>query len=189
MSMGFSRRELLVTIAALGAAWVVAMLLLTAWQRRTGQRRAGSEPTLIHYPGTEDRPEQTSLNLGFRKYWFLLHEAYPSKSPYQFYDREMRQRGWRRHGAGEPQWYRRAEGGRVYDLLHAVWVSPDGLFQMELEMTSAVTQTGGEEEAVSEEREPGIKVYVTQQRVTIPSLMIPKGPGGRPRGEIEAAPE
>lgn len=187
--MGFSRRELLVAIAGLAAAWVVAMVLLTAWQRRSGQRQTGAEPALVHFPGTEGVAEQTSANLGFRKYWFPLDETYPSKSPYQFYDREMRQRGWRRHGAGEPQWYRRTEGGQVYDLLHAVWVSPDKLFQLELEMTSAVTQTEGEEEAVSEEREPGIKVYVTQQRVTIPSLMIPKGPGGRPRGEIEAAPK
>jgi len=183
--MRFSRKELVLTVAAMVAAWVVMLLLLAAWQRRSVSARSGSEPELIHYPGTEDAAEQTSVNIGLRRYWFSLDEAYPSKSVYRFYDREYRQRGWRRSHAGEPEWYRRSESGVFYDLFHAVWVGPDRLFQVELQMKSEVKPVREGGELVTEERVPGIKVYVTQRRVIFPGAMGPPERRTRPRGEIE----
>ncbi len=184
-NMRFGRRELVLTVAAMIAAWVVMLLLLAAWQRRSGSARPSSEPELIHYPGTEDVAEQTSVNLGLRKYWFSLDETYPSKSVYHFYDREYRQRGWRRLYRGEPQWYRRSERGMFYDLFHAVWVGPDRLFQVELEMKSEVKPVRDGGEVVAEERAPGIKVYVTQKRVIFPGTMGRPERRTKPRGEIE----
>ena len=183
--MKFSRRELVLTVAAMIAAWVVMLLLLAAWQRRSGSARSGSEPELIHYPGTEDVAEQTSVNIGLRRYWFSLDEAYPSKSVYHFYDREYGERGWRRSHPGEPEWYRRSERGLFYDLFYAVWVGPDRLFQVELQMKSEVKPVWEGGELVAEERVPGIKVYVTQKRVVFPGTMGRPERRTRPRGEIE----
>jgi len=181
--MKFSRRELALVIGILALAWAAIMLALGKWQRT--QPRAVTEPELVHYPGTERVQEQTSENLGLRKYWFLLNEDYPSKSVYYFYRNEYKEKGWRMVNPGEPQWYRRSEGGKLYDLFSATWVSPDRLFQLELQMKSEVTPIEREGEVVGEERAPGIKVYVTQRRGLIPSLMLPRDERkARPR-EIE----
>lgn len=181
--MKFSRKELALVLGVLVVAWAAMLLGLAKWQRSRGPRSA--EPELIHYPGTEGVEEQNSENLGLRKYWFLLNEDYPSKSVYEFYREEYREKGWRLVGAREPEWYRRPDGGKYYDLFSAMWVSPDSLFQVELQMKSEVRPIAGGGGAAGEEREPGIMVYVTQRRVLVPTLMAPQGREERPEGGIE----
>jgi putative component of toxin-antitoxin plasmid stabilization module len=76
-----------------------------------------------------------------------------------------------------------------YDLFHAVWVGPDRLFQVELEMKSEVKPVRDGGEVVAEERAPGIKVYVTQKRVILPGSMGRPERRTKPRGEIEVPSE
>lgn len=176
--MSFNRRELALVLGVVVIGWVALLLVLSKWQR-------GQPPQLVHYPGQEDVPEQTSQTIGMRRYWFTLDEDYPSQSVYHFYHDEYRKRGWQAVGRGEPQWFRRTEGGDLYDLFHAMWVSPDHLFQVELQMKSEVKATKERGEIVSEERMPGIEIYVTQRRALSPSLVSPSAPEGRPPAEIE----
>ncbi len=180
--MKFSRRELALVLGVVVIAWVGMLLLLAKWQR--GRVAASAEPELVHYPGTEGVQEQTSENLGLRKYWFLLDEDYPSKSVYHFYRDEYGKKGWRTVSPREPQWYRRSEGGKFYDL-SATWVSPDRLFQVELQMKSEVTPMERGGEVIGEERAPGIEVYVTQRRVLVPAFMLRPDERREPRGDIE----
>jgi len=181
--MRFSRRELALVLGVVVVGWVVLLLVLSKWQR--SQPPEVNEPELIHYPGQEDAPEQTSQSIGMRRYWFTLDEDYPSQSVYQFYQGEYRKQGWQPVGRGEPQWFRRTEGGNLYDLFHAMWLSPNRLFQVELQMKSEVKPTKERGETVSEERMPGIEIYVTQRRALSPSLVSPSAPEGRPPAEIE----
>lgn len=172
-----NKRELLRTVALVLAAWVALLYGLARWQAsRPGGRPAGSEPgsepRLIHYPGTEGVAEQTSLNIGLRKYWFRLDEDYPSKSVYYFYRNQLEPRGWRRLGEAEPKWVRRLDKGAARDLFQAVWVSPDNLFQVELQMMSVVHQVKEREPASRERREPGIQVFVTQRRALHPGIIM-----------------
>jgi hypothetical protein len=181
--MKFSRRELALVLGVVAIGWVAMLLLLAKWQR--GRPSASAEPELVHYPGTEGVQEQTSENLGLRKYWFLLNEDYPSKSVHHFYQDEYKKKGWRMVSPREPQWYRRSEGGDFYDLFSAMWVSPDRLFQVELQMKSEVKAIEHGGEVVGEERAPGIRVYVTQRRVLVPTLMLEPAKGREPGSDIE----
>jgi hypothetical protein len=164
-----SKRELLRMLALVGIAWVVILYGLAKWQ---GSRQAGSEPQLVHYPGTERVTEQTSANIGLHKYWFRLNEEYPSKSVYYFYQNQLEPRGWKRLGKGEPTWARLSERESARDLFQAVWISPDSLFQVELQMMSVVHQVKEGETASREEREPGIEVFVTQRRAVHPGIIM-----------------
>jgi hypothetical protein len=175
--MGFNRRELLRMVAVLAAVWALVMLLLTVLQRSAKPGRIPTEPLLVHYPGYEDVEEQTSENLGFRKYWFTLNEDYPSKSVYYFYKNLLEAEGWRPLAAGEPQWTRQTTDEEARDLFHAVWVSPDSLFQIELQMLSTVQLVRQQEAVVLGEREPGIQVFVTQRRALHPGIIFrPRAP-------------
>ena len=183
--MNVSRRELIVAIGIILVTWLVLLIAVMKWQQRAAHGRPEVEPALLHYPGTESTQEQTSRNLGLRKYWFRLNEEYPSKSVFYFYQRSLEPKGWTPVAEGEPQWFRRESKEEAHDLFRATWLSPDRLFQFDLEMDSVVKVTGHEGGAVTEEREPGILVYVTQRRATMPSFLIPS-PAGQPRrGEIE----
>lgn len=177
-----NRRELLRLIALVAIVWLVVLLVVARWQRGRGRTGPG-EPQLIHYPGTEGLQEQTSSNLGFRKYWFALNEGYPSKSVYRFYQSKLEPQGWRPLSRGEPQWVRRPAGDEARDLLEVIWVSPDNLFQLELQMISVVNAVRQEGKVVGEEREPGIQVYVTLRRALSPEIITqPRGEGAEPGG-------
>jgi hypothetical protein len=166
VAVEINRRELIRLIAIVAILWVAALMLLSRWQ---GGDRG---PELIHYPGTEDVPEQTSAAIGWRKYWFDLDEEYPSKSVFNFYRAELGSRGWQLLGGGEPKWTQRRVKGETYDVFYAVWVSPDRLFQIELQMKSAVAfvESGGR--VVGEERAPAIQVYVTLRRALDPGVIM-----------------
>ncbi len=166
-----NRREMLRAIAIAAIVWVAILFVVARWQRGSS-KASGSEPPLLHYPGTEGVIEQTSPNLGFRKYWFTLNEDFPSKSVYLFYQRELRQKGWHRLGRGEPQWMRQPAGDKSRDLLGAMWVSPDNLFQLELQMVSTARAVKQGDKTVGEERQPGIEVYVTLRRALNPSIFM-----------------
>jgi len=181
--MRFNRRELALVVGVVVVAWVAVLLVLAKWQR--SQPPSTDEPELIHYPGREDIAEQRSQNLGMRKYWFAFEEDYPSKSVFYFYKNAYRDKGWSLTGPEEPQWYRRTEGGKAYDLFYALWLSPDRIFQLELQMKSEVTPIREGGQVVGEDRAPGIKVYVTQKRVMAPALILPPTQRGKPPPEIE----
>lgn len=183
--MSISRKELLRVLGVILLAWVILLLALGKWQQRQAPERVGAEPELVHYPGTEGIQEQLAPNLGFRKYWFRLNEDYPSKSVFYFYQNEMGAKGWQLVSGGEPQWRRRESKDEIADLFHATWLSPDRLFQLDVEMVSRVKLTRQGPEMANEEREPGIRVYVTLRRVSMPGLMVPGPPKEPRRGEIE----
>jgi hypothetical protein len=173
MSTGFNKRDLLRTIAVVAAVWTAILFGLAKWQRgRPAGSGPGAEPQLVHYPGTEGVTEQTSTNVGLHKYWFRLNEEYPSKSVYYFYQNQLESKGWKRLGKGEPTWARLPEKDAARDLFQAVWVSPDNLFQVELQMMSVVHQVREGETASREEREPGIEVFVTQRRAVHPGIIM-----------------
>ncbi len=184
--MTFKRRELLRTVAVIAAAWVVLLLLLNRWHRSSKPEPGGTEPVLVHYPGYEDVEEQTSANLGFRKYWFRLNEDYPSRSVYYFYRNLLEPEGWQPLARGEPQWVRQTTKREARDLFEAIWVSPDRLFQIELEMMSEVKLVTEGDALVLEEREPGIQVFVTQRRALHPGIILQRQPPEGERGFIEA---
>ena len=181
-----NRREMLRAIAIATIVWVAILFVIARWQRGSS-KASGSEPPLLHYPGTESVTEQTSPNLGFRKYWFTLNEDFPSKSVYLFYQRELGQKGWRRLGQREPHWMRQPAGDKARDMLGAMWVSPNNLFQLELQMVSTAKAVKQGDKIVGEERQPGIEVYVTLRRALSPGIfMQPKRVKETPEG-IEPA--
>jgi len=180
-----NRRELLRVIALVAICWIALLLILARWQQRTPTQPASAEPQLIHYPGTEAVQEQTVPNLGFRKYWFQLNEDYPSKSVFYFYCNKLEPQGWQLIAKDQPRWRRRLVKGKAYDIFQALWLSPNRLFQLELEMVSPVKLVRRVEETVTEEREPGIRIYVTQRRVALPALMMPPAQPQPSRPEIE----
>ncbi len=184
--MRFNRREFLRTVAVIAAGWVALLFLLSRWHRSSKPQPAATEPVLVHYPGYEDVEEQTSPNLGFRKYWFRLNEDYPSRSVYYFYRNLLEPEGWEALSQHEPQWVRRATEKEVRDLFQAIWVSPDRLFQIELEMMSEVKLVTEGDTVLSEEREPGIQVFVTLRRTLHPGIMLQPRPPGGESGLIEA---
>jgi hypothetical protein len=182
--MSSHRRELVITIVVLAVVWLALMIALGRWQR--GRRGGGAaEPKLLHYPGTESVREQTVPNLGWRKYWFALDEDYPSESVFYFYQNRLEPEGWRLAIPGEPQWYRRKGKGEDQDLFRASWISPNNLFQIDLDMVSTVKVRREGGAVLGEDREPGITVYVTLHRVIGPALLAPPVPPGTVRHEIE----
>lgn len=182
--MSSHRRELVLTIVALAAIWLVLMIALGRWQR--GRRGgAAAEPKLVHYPGTEGVEEQRVPNLGWHKYWFTLDEDYPSKSVFHFYQNRLESEGWRLAESGEPQWYRRKGKEEDEDLFRTSWISADNLFQIDLDMVSTVKVRREGGAVVGEDRKPGITVYVTLHRVVGPALLAPAGQAGTGRREIE----
>ncbi len=170
---------------ALMVGWVGLMVGLHKLQQARTPLRTVVRPELVHYPGTEDIPEQESENLGWRKYWFTFGEDYPSITVYQFYQREMAKQGWRLVPDREPEWIRQDEKGKVRDVFRATWLSPDRLYQLDLDMVSVASVTREEGRVVDEEREPGMRVYVTLRRVMVPGMLLPPTEPGPLKGEIE----
>jgi hypothetical protein len=155
MSTTFNKRELLRMIALVAVVWVAILFGLSKWQRsRPASRDQG--PQLVHYPGTEQVEEQTSPNIGLRKYWFQLNEEYPSKSVYYFYQRQLGPQGWKLLGAAEPRWGRVVEGDERVDL----------------QMMSVVKPVKGKDPLAGEERQPGIQAFVTLRRAMHPGLLM-----------------
>jgi len=183
--MDLNRRQLFVVIAVICAAWVGLVVGLSRWQQSHHAARPSAEPDFPHFPGTEGVAEQTSPNLGWRKYWFHLNEDYPSKSVLNFYQQEMATGGWRLVGSQLPQWHRRNGDEEAYDVLEATWVAPNRLFQLDLQMLSRVALVRQAEEVVSEDRAQGIEVYVTLRRVLAPGLIVPQAAPSPPRPGIE----
>jgi len=183
--MNLKRRELLQVVALVAVAWVAVLFFLTRWQRETIPTSDVREPELIHYPGTEGIEEQTSENLGFRKYWFTLNEDYPSKSVYYFYANQLEPEGWRPLHQAEPRWVRQTWKKDMRDLFQAVWVSPDSLFQIELEMMSVLHPIEQGKMTVGSEREPGIQVFVTLRRSLHPSIILEPRHQSKPTLDID----
>lgn len=180
------RRELLIVMALLVVGWMLAMGMLGRWQASRDQRR-GSQPELPRYPGTETAEEQTSPSIGLRKYWFRVAEDYPSDSVYRFYRRELEGKGWRLvRNATRSGWTRQRQGEVLLDVFRAIWLDAKGLFQVELEMTSTVRQREGDLGQLVQEREPGMKVYVTMRRVLVPGLAPPPDRSAAPKAGVEA---
>jgi len=171
----FNRRELARMLALVGVVWLVILVGIARWQR-SRPAAASAEPPLIHYPGTEEAPEQTSPNLGLRKYWFRLNEEYPSDSVYRFYQDQLEPKGWRPIVVSGPEWVRRTEKDVTRDLLAAGWISPDGLFHVDLQMMSVVHPLKDGAAMMGEEREPGIQVYVTLRRAAPPEILLQQPP-------------
>ncbi len=169
MNAQLDKRRLVRMIALVALAWV-AILLVVSRLEHIGHGEG--IPRLIHYPGTEDVQEQTATNLGMRKYWFRLNEEYPSKSVYYFYQRELEPRGWKQMGQNEPKWGRTVEGGQTRDLFETLWVSPDKLWTIELQMMSVVKPVKGGGALAGEEREQGIQTYVTLRRALHPGILF-----------------
>jgi len=181
-----SRKEILRVLGLVLVAWVGALVLIAWVQRARPASGPAGKLTLPRYPGTESAPCQTSPNLGMEKYWFTLNEDYPSKSVYYWYKNELEPRGYVLVTQREPDWVRRGSGDKSYDLFQATWLEPGRLFQIDLQMVSTVTRASEGEGVVVEQREPGIKVYVTRQRVMHPELMFGEEREKRPpRSEIE----
>ena len=183
--MHFSRRQLFLMIAVVCAAWVGLVLGLSRWQQSHSPARPSAGPEFPHFPGTESVAEQTSPNLGWRKYWFHLNEDYPSKSVLSFYQQEMDARGWLLVGNPQPRWHRRNGEEEAYDVLEATWVAPNRLFQLDLQMLSRVALVSQAGEVLSEDRARGIEVYVTLRRVLAPGLIVPQSAPAAPRSGIE----
>lgn len=180
-----SRREILLVLGTALLTWVLVLVVLSRWQAARRPDLARQEPELVHYPGTEGVAEQESENLGWRKYWFTLDEPFPSTSVYEFYRNEMERRRWRLVPGRAPTWVRQESREGARDLFHATWLSPDRLYQLDLDMVSLVRQRRESGRVVSETREPGIRVYVTLRRVVMPGLLLPPVEPEAGRGEIE----
>jgi hypothetical protein len=176
------RKDLVRVIAVVAVLWVATLFLLAKWQRSGGPSGGPSEPELIHYPGYEGVPEQTSPNIGWRKYWFELNETYPSKSVYHFYRHELASRGWQLLGRGDPQWIRQTDKDQHHDIFQAIWIGPDRLFQIELQMKSEVDLIKSGDQVVGEERSPTILVYVTMRRAVAPQILLEPRSNGTSSG-------
>jgi hypothetical protein len=64
-------------------------------------------------------------------------------------------------------------------------MDPKGLFQLDLEMASTVRLAKHDLGTETQDREPGIKVYVTLRRSLLPGMLMPPEEAAPPRGEIE----
>jgi len=187
------RRELLVALLAVLIGWIVLMSLVSRWQRSRAGQRVTIETPLVHYPGTESVEEQTEPNMEFRRYWFHLNEDYPSLSVFHFYRQKLEPDGWRMPGNNPPNWVRQQDKDTVRNVFHATWVNRTELFQLDLEMMSTAKVVKHEGGTQSEQRQPGLDVFVTQRRVLMPGLTYPppesapeskKGPAG-PQIEVK----
>jgi len=176
-----NRRELIIAILVISAGWVALMVVLARLQSG-GETSRG--PALVHYPGTESVKEQIVPNLGWRKYWFTLKQPYPSTAVYEFYQNELLPKGWRRMGP-EPRWIRKAEKERVRDLFQTMWLSADRVYEIDLQMVSTAEVTRKGEAIATEERRPGIEVYVTLRRAMGPWLLESGGKREPPPGTID----
>jgi len=175
--MQFNRREFLRALAVVALIWVAFLFVLARWQKSAPQAGGRTEPQLIHYPGTEGVPEQTSLNLGYRKYWFTLDEDYPSKSVYYFYKNQLEPKGWQALTSADPDWVHRNMGNEGRDLFQATWLSPDRLFELTVDMMSVSRQVDKKDPSLGQTRDPGIQVFVTQRRSLNPAaVMQPREP-------------
>ena len=157
--------------------WVAIMIGLSRYQ-------STRIPPLLHYPGTESAKEQLVPNLGWRKYWFTLDQGYPSTAPYDFYAKALVAKGWWLANRYTPAWYRKDGKEEASDLFAATWVSPDKVYQIDLQMASKVHLKREGKRVTSEVRDRGIAVYVTLRRSIGPWLVEKEGksPG---RGEID----
>jgi hypothetical protein len=157
--------------------WVGVMIGLSHYQ-------SARIPPLLHYPGTESVKEQLVPNLGWRKYWFKLDQDYPSTAAYDFYAKALVPKGWWLANRVAPGWYRKDEKGKVSDVFTATWVSPDRIYQVDLQMASIVHPKREGKRVISETRDPGLLVYVTMRRSMGPWLLEKEGksPG---RGELD----
>jgi hypothetical protein len=183
--MSFNRRDMLIAFAVLGLVWALLLAGLVRWQRGAAQRRPTNEPEFIHYPGTENIEEQTSANLGFRKYWFTLNEDFPSTSVYLWYKNELEQKGWKPVSAREPRWTRHVAGKEARDIFQAMWISPDNLFQLETELVSIARPADEDNPLLGEQRDEGIQVFVTLRRALHPSIIMQPRTRQRRGAEIE----
>lgn len=181
------RRDLMIVLGLLVVGWLVLMAGLAKLQRSRAAENVSVEPKLIHYPGTEGVEEQTSSNLGFHKYWFQLKEDYPSLSVFYFYQKQLQPEGWKLVGTAAPNWVQQESKDELLDIFRATWLGPKGLFQLDLEMMSTVKIVPHEVGTATEQREPGIKVYVTLRRAMFPGFPMPQQDQEptRPPGEIE----
>ena len=179
------RKELLIVLGVVLVGWMVLMAGLARWQRSRAVQRVTTEPELIHYPGTEGAEEQTSPNMSFRKYWFKLNEDYPSLSVFYFYQKQLEPKGWKLMTKGAPAWVQQQEKDKLVDVFRAVWMDPKGLFQLDLEMASTVRLAKHDLGMETQDREPGIKVYVTLRRSLLPGMLMPPEEAAPSRGEIE----
>ena len=170
--MKFNRREFLRVLSVVVLIWVAFLFVLARWQKAAPAAGGRTEPKLVHYPGTEGVPEQTSPNLGFRKYWFTLNEEFPSKSVYYFYKSALESKGWRPLQRSDPEWVHRRMGSESRDLFQSIWMSPDRLFEVNLEMMSVSRQVDKKDPTMGETRDPGIQVFVTQRRSLNPSAVM-----------------
>lgn len=183
--MQTNRKELFLVIGAVLLVWMLLVVCVTRWHASRVPKGAGVAPELPHFPGTESIQEQESENLGWRKYWFTLEEDFPSTTAYQFYQKELSGQGWRPVPEGEPQWVRQETKDEARDLFQATWLAPNRLYRVDLEMMSVVKERREGGRVVGETREPGIKVFVTLQRVLDPALLFAPSEPEAGKGEIE----
>ncbi len=169
------RRDILKAMVAMALVWALLVVGASQWQRRASRP---NEPKLLHYPGTESVQEQVVANLGYHKYWFHFGEEYPSTRVYQFYRKELAEQGWRFAWGEEPRWERRMGKGKAQDLFMAGWVSRDGLFEITLQLLSEVKLKTADGDIISEQRAPGMEVYVTLRRSMMPWATDRGQPGG-----------
>ncbi len=181
------RRDFVILLGILVVGWLLLMAGLARWQRSRPVSPAAAEPPLIRYPGAESAPEQTADPTGFRRYWFHLNEDYPSLSVYNFYKQQLEGERWRPLGQGQPQWVRREDRDVSRDLFRATWISANGLFQIDLEMTSTVQVTKHDDTRV-EQRQPGMDVFVTMRRALMPGITTPI-PEPNPQREPPSGPQ
>ncbi len=175
-----NRAEFIRAVLLLCLVWVLITIGLAAWQRRS--QPLG--PPLLHYPGTESVTEQTVPTLASRKYWFQLREDYPSLSVFTFYQQALAARGWHSTWTVTPTWQRVPGEGQANDVFEAAWISPDRVYQLQLQMVSTVTVTKAGE-STTEVRQPGIKVYVTQMQSVGPWLLEQKPKEQRPSIDVK----
>jgi len=158
-----SRREILRAIIVLCLIWIAVTVVLARWQK--------GSPPLLHYPGTESMPEQTVPNMGTRRYTFALHEDYPSLTAFRWYQQALAARGWKPLFQGEPGWRREVRGDTAQDVFTALWVSPNRVYQLQLQLLSTAKLTRAGDRVISETREPGLYAVVSQQRSMGPWLL------------------
>jgi len=143
-------RGVKIALAALTAGWLLVIVILSHLPRsgsRPGQL-SNLGPQIPIYQGAADLREHSVSATGFQQATYKAPTAYPDKSVYYFYRREMEKAGWHEAAspgqAGSPPEWKLVEGQKR--TLSAAWLDPEELWRMDLRLTWAPGRPGASDE-------------------------------------------
>jgi hypothetical protein len=143
-------------------AWLVALVVLSRLHRGGGPQEG--EGVLPVYPGAYQADIRTIPDRDWKSASYTVALDYPSLAVFNYYDEHMKSQGWsRRFPPGEPQWTVAQTGKGKHATMFSAWVSSDGLWRVDLQLTWDEAKRGAEESEAAR-----MQVAATMSRNMVP---------------------